>query len=490
MRAARLMFACSLLVFAMSSVAAGAEWRQWRGDERNGVAAKSPALRTSLPTDGLKPLWVSESMAAGNDGGWGSPVIADGKAYVFVHSREKVGDGTLPPRKFPYLSEDKRGHLNAEQYAEYEVNRRAEDFERGKQFKYQEIVYAIDIASGKTLWKNERSSIYTRFLQSGTPAVVDGKLYILGAGRTARCLDATTGKDIWQTKIPGEFHDEFFMSSFVIVDNTAVVLAGYLVGLDIKSGEILWKGDESTTKGTHSSAVTWTTPSGKPWLIVNVAGSSTAAIEPRTGKEAWRVKSEANLSTPVIVGNKFITLGNSRRSGMRCFEMSETGAKELWVYNGLGDKGSSPLVIGDYVYAQGEKRLACVELATGKAAWMAQLDLTNPQYTSLVAADGKVIYAYDGLLCFAADPSEFKSLITAKFDKSGRMASEAYFREQLKIAAVEKEAGGTEKAARLMQDNVNSQGPLACSSPAIVDGRLYVRLKAGLACFDLTASGP
>ena len=119
MRAARLISACSLLVFAMSSVAGSAEWRQWRGDERNGVAAKSPALRTSLPTDGLKPLWVSESMAAGNDGGWGSPVIADGKAYVFVHSREKVGDGTLPPRKFPYLSEDKRGHLNAEQYAEY-----------------------------------------------------------------------------------------------------------------------------------------------------------------------------------------------------------------------------------------------------------------------------------------------------------------------------------------------------------------------------------
>ena len=45
--------------------------------------------------------------------------------------------------------------------------------------------------------------------------------------------------------------------------------------------------------------------------------------------------------------------------------------------------------MGDYVYAQGKRRLACVELATGKEAWSTTLDLSSPQYTSLVAADNR-----------------------------------------------------------------------------------------------------
>ncbi len=461
-----------------------ADWRQWRGDDRNGVALSSRPLRSSLPSDGLKPLWKSESIAAGFEGGWGSPIVADGKVYLFTHSRSQQSDAQLPPRKFPYLPDDKRGHLTPKEYEEYEVNRRQEDFERGKAFNYRETITCIDAQSGQTVWKSEQPSIYTRFLHSGTPTLNDGKLLILGAGRKARCIDAQNGKELWATSLSGEFHDEYFMSSFVVVDGVAAVLCGYLVGLDAQTGEILWKGDDKATRGTHSSPVVWR-GGNESLLVVNVAGSDTIAVEPRSGRERWRVKSEASLSTPVIVGDLMITLGGSRRGGMRCFRISSDKAEQLWVYNGLGDKGSSPVVVGDYVYAQGEKRLACVELASGTAAWTAQLDLTNPQYTSLVAVDGKVLYAYDGLLCFAANPQEYQPLVQAKFDRAGLIASEAFFRQKLGLDKLEKEAGGLEKSVKLFKQEVGDQGPLPCTSPAIVDGRLYLRLRNSLACYDL-----
>ena len=148
----------------------------------------------------------------------------------------------------------------------------------------------------------------------------------------------------------------------------------------------------------------------------------------------------------------------------------------IWKYQRIADKGSSPLVVGDHVYAQGERRLACVELATGKEAWSTTLDLSSPQYTSLVAADGKVIYAFDGLLCFAADATEYKPLFDVKFDRTGLMASEQLFRQRLKLDELEKQPQGQEKSVKLYRREVGQQGPLACASPALADGRIYLRL--------------
>lgn len=108
------------------------DWSQWRGPDRNGVAPTSPPLRRGLPAEGLEPIWISEKIPSGRDGGWGSPLIAGGKVYLFTHIRTKKSDsGEVPARKFPWLPEDRRGHLTPQQYEEYERNRRQEDFALG-----------------------------------------------------------------------------------------------------------------------------------------------------------------------------------------------------------------------------------------------------------------------------------------------------------------------------------------------------------------------
>lgn len=484
----RISLAAALVLCFVSISFAADDWPQWRGPNRDGAAASSPQLITTLPSEGLKPTWVSEKVPGGGNGGWSSPIVADGRVYLFVHHKIKKITGELPKKKFPYLADDKRGGMTPAQYEEYEKNRRAEDVEFGKMFAFTESLLCLDAASGATIYRKDRTSVYTRFLHSGTPALFEGKLYVLGAGRVARCFDAATGDDVWEKKLPGDFGDEFFMSSFLVLDRTAVVFAGSLFGLDAMTGDILWEGDKEKTKGTHSSPVAYGDGEGA-LAVANLSGGNTICFEARTGKERWRVKTESNQSTPVVIGNRMLTYGSSRRSGLRCFDISPSEAKEVWTYQRVADKGSSPVVVGDYVYVQGEKRLACVDLKTGDEQWNETLDLATPQYTSLIAVDGKILYAFDGLLCVAAEPREFKTLIDAKFNKAGLMATEADHRKRLKLDEVEKKENGLEESTRIYQREIGNNGPLPCASPAIADGRLILRLRDVVACYDLRAMG-
>jgi outer membrane protein assembly factor BamB len=478
-------FLCAALVLICSTAQAG-DWAQWRGTHRNGVAADSPKLVDSLPADGLKPVWVSEKIGSGkNDGGWGSPVVvdfstaakADRRVYLFTHKRVKLRD--VPKKKFPWLPPEKRVGMTPQEYDKYEADRRNEDEFIAKSYAFRESIYCMNAADGKTIWKNEEDSSYSRFPQSGSPTVVDGRLYILGAGRHVRCLDARSGDDVWNVRLPGEFRDEFWDSSFAVVDGVAVFLAGHLIAVDLKTGKIKWQGDAKKTRGTHSSPVVWN-HDGQDLIVVNVAGSETICIEPASGKELWRIKSEAGLATPVIQDDLLITYNNSRKKGMRCFRMKLDGAEEIWKYQGCQDKGSSPVVVNGHVYVQGEKRLACVDLASGEEEWMTNLDLGRPQYTSLVAADSKVYYALEGMLCFEATDSDFKPLIQGKIDLNGLLATEASHRTRLKLDALPQN-----KAEKEYQSQVGRHGPVACASPAIADGRMFVRLKNGIACYDL-----
>ncbi|REJ76744.1 MAG: hypothetical protein DWQ29_15660 [Planctomycetota bacterium] len=471
-------FVLSTCVWSLATTTS-ADWNQWRGSQRDGVARQSPDLITSLPDDGLEPLWVSGPVPSGGDGGWGSPVVADGKVYLFAHSKEKVRE--LGEREFPWLPPDKRVGMSDEEYEEYEKKRRDEDEERAKAFAYREFVYCLDAETGEEVWTNRSESVYTRFPQSGSPTVLGGKVYILGAGRLVRCFDAETGDETWSSRLPGEFRDEYMQSSIVVDGKHVIVMADHLFGLEAESGDILWEGDAEATHGTHSSPVLWTGET-KNYVIVNVRGGRTACFDPVDGSEKWSVKSGAGHSTPVVVGDRLITYGNNRAAGVRCYALSDDGAEELWKYRGIQDKGSSPVVVDGYVYVQGETRIACVDLETGEAAWSDYLDLSQAQYSSPIAADGKVYYAYGTLTCLRASPEEFDPLYVASFDESHLMAGEETFRRILKIDA---EAENSAEAEELMQKHVGRHGTLRCTSPAISDGLLVVRMKDSIVCYDL-----
>jgi outer membrane protein assembly factor BamB len=464
-----------------------ADWNQWRGPNRNGLAAESPKLIDTLPKDGLKPLWTAGGIKSQFEGGWGCPVVADGKAIIFAHEKVLRPGVTLGKAKYPWIAPDKRGNMTDAEYEQYEVNRRNEDEERAKAYIFTETIYAFDALTGKPVYKATYPSVYSRFVQSDTPAIIDGKIYTLGAARTARCYNLADGKMVWESRVPGEFRDEFFMGSPAVAEGVVTMFVDHLVGLDAATGKLLWEGNKRKHSGTNSSAAVWK-HEGREYFVVNVGGGETAAVEPKTGKELWRVPSGAQSSTPVIMGDTLITYGSSRKKGVTCYAMSTKEAKKLWQYQGAGDPGSSPVVVGSSLYVQGERRLACVGFKTGQEQWATQLNLKDPRFTSLLAADNKVFYACEGVLCFEATPAEFKPLYIAHLNADGVLGTEETQRRLLNLDALEKEKDGTKKAEQRWRSQVESKGPAKATTPAFWNGKLYIRTASGIVCYDLTAS--
>ncbi|MDP6445444.1 MAG: PQQ-binding-like beta-propeller repeat protein [Pirellulaceae bacterium] len=476
---------CCGVTCALTASATAESWHQWRGPQRDGVAHDSPALLEALPASGLKPLWVSSDIDNAKSGGWSSPVVADGRVYLFTHKKFRLGSAKLGRGKFPYLPPEKRVGMSEEEYAEYEKNRRDEQEARARAYRFSETIYCLDASNGKQIWKNETDSRYTRFSQSGSPAIADGKLYVLGAGRIARCVNIADGKNVWSEALPGEFRDQFLQSSFAVADGLAFVVCDRLFALDAGSGKVVWSAGGEKSRAAHTSPVLW-----RNQVIANIDGKHTIGCDIRTGKELWRVVSEAGHSTPVVSGDKLITYGSSRKRGLRCFQLSGEGAEHLWTYNGAADPGSSPVALNGHIYVQGERRLACVDIATGKAKWMTQLNLNRPRYTSLIAADGKLIYAFDGVIYFDSSPDKFRMLANGRINRAGVLAEEDYFREQLQIDKLETSAEGQREAEKIWRKEIEQAGPLPCATPAIAGGLMYLRLKDGLVCYDLRARQP
>lgn len=460
--AALVVITLSVLNWATCVVAG--DWNQWRGSNRDGLAADSPPLMKSLPAEGLHPLWTTdEKIPGGGDGGWSSPVVAAGRVFLFAHFRTPGVKAQQP--KFPVLSDDEKKKLSEEKLAEYEKNRLEEEQRLRREQPYDEVVYCFDQASGEELWRNQRRSVHTTFPHSGTPAILNGRLYVLCAGMKARCIDAETGSDVWETKVPGEFTYENIDSSFAIAGGLAVVLAEQLTALDVQTGEVRWQVEKTKCAGRQSSPAIWRI-GHRELLVLNVGGGNTACIDPANGQELWRVKSEASASTPVISGDRLVTLGDSRKKGLRCFKMSPQGAEHQWTFQYAADPGSSPVVVGERVFVQGEQRLASVDLASGKPVWRTQIDAANPRYTSLVAADDKLFYVFDRLLMIDATSKKYQPLVEAK------LGAQAEWLTEDKLEGIN-----------------NLRQPLQCASPAIANGLLFVRLNDGLACYDLRQSG-
>ena len=390
----------------------------------------------------------------------------------------------MPEEKYPRLDDAAREKLSKEKYDEYEQARRDEQSRRRDlQYRHDELLICFDAESGEQLWVNQHESRRTRYAQSASPAVMGDVAFVHGARGKVRAVNTENGKDVWATQLPGEFDEEPHPASVAAADGIVVVVANRLFGIDAKTGKLRWQ-SEASFKGNGSSPAIWR-HNGNTYVLAHV-GKESACWNLSSGQEQWRVESYAGRSSPVVVGDKLITYGNSRKGGVRCFAMTSDGAELLWTNTSAADEGSSPVVVGDYIYVHAERKLFCIDLSDGKTQWRRELDIDRPRYTSLIAADGKVIFAAGGLLCFAAEPQRYQLLVNGRINPEGRVASEDYFRKHLKIDELERTAEGQKEAQSLWRKHVENNGPAQCVSPALAEGKIYLRLRNNrLACYDL-----
>ena len=173
-----------LCVFGWTGLASAADWPQWRGPDRSGVAAESPPLAEAWPSGGPRLLWRTESlMNGGKTTGPSSPVVAGGRVYLYGN----------------WLAADAAGGAF-------------------------DAVACLNAASGAVLWHSE-FPVADRHAevraQGSTPCISNGRLYLVGRKR-AYCLDTSNGKVLWQQPI--ETSSGWLACSFAIVDGVAIMI--------------------------------------------------------------------------------------------------------------------------------------------------------------------------------------------------------------------------------------------------------------------------
>ena len=103
----------------------------------------------------------------------------------------------------------------------------------------------------------------------------------------------------------------------------------------------------------------------------------------------------------------------------------------------------------------------------------------------MIAAGDQLFYSWEGLLAFQADGDDFKMVYDAEIDSKGRLIRGDDLRRLLKLDEVKAGDGGLAESEKIWQKEAIKSGPLGCSTPAFSDGRMVLRLRDAVICFDL-----
>jgi glucose dehydrogenase len=198
--------------------------------------------------------------------------------------------------------------------------------------------------------------------------------------------------------------------------------------LNAETGETIWRSmeDERAMFGSAFSSPMLAEVAGTRQLLVQ-ARMSLAGLDPETGKELWSTPVKAfrgmNILTPTVVGgNQIFTASYGGGSFLFTIEKGGEGkfsVKQTWNSEKLEGYMGSPVVVGDHVYLHGrDKKLHCIELATGKAAWSTE-EVFGEYWSMMNKGDRILALDQKGeLFLFRADPDEFQ-LVDRKVVSTG-----------------------------------------------------------------------
>ncbi|MCJ8335857.1 MAG: PQQ-like beta-propeller repeat protein [Epibacterium sp.] len=308
----------------------GVQWPQWAGPTHDFTAAPYGEKIVDHYAE-IMPLWRSEEVSnsgVGNTskrgygnrlavtqpgGGSGAPILANGKLYLYYHN----GDGRDVPDDFIQHYKDTSwlggNGLSIFQFvSQFPWGEEAIQFERDRWgTRADAVVVCIDAATGKTVWREvfQGKAVNIQGHTSGpmnlSPAYADGRLYVVTSAADVLCLDAATGKLLWDAHMPGMPRDVFepegsnrcFQGAPMVIDG--VLLFDYLKTLyawNAGTGAKLWQ----TSAVSKADVVPTPWFDGKRWVAITydtiVDGVPPdpvtktpllVAYDVKTGERAW-----------------------------------------------------------------------------------------------------------------------------------------------------------------------------------------------------------
>jgi outer membrane protein assembly factor BamB len=363
---------CSaVIIFTAVSLHAqrAAEWPQWRGPQRNGVAA------ITAPPSWPATLTKKWEVSVGT--GHSSPVVVGTR--VIQHARE----------------------------GEREVTR------------------ALDLATGKEIWRNDYPAPYAlnpaaRAHGPGpksTPVVADGRVFTFGISGILSAHDLASGKVLWRTDAPPAPPEFGTAMSPIVVDSSLIAHLGAddkgaLTAFDVATGKALWRW---TGDGPAYASPVLANIAGVRQLITQ-SENALIGVDPVKGQLLWQMPFKTgfdqNSITPIVIGDVVINSGLD--NGTQAVRVAQKGTTwtttPLWKNDQVSMYMSSPVVVGQTLYGLSHRsrgQFFALDVASGKTRW------TTPgregENASIVAAGPLLLFSTTNaeLIVARADPTRF-----------------------------------------------------------------------------------
>jgi outer membrane protein assembly factor BamB len=285
----------------------------------------------------------------------------------------------------------------------------------------QQTVLCLDADTGSVLWKTPFEKEF-RDRQGGdgpraTPAVNDGRVYVIGARGKLVCLDAAEGREVWSRQFDNP--PQWGYSGSVLVDGELAIVPiggeGALRAVDKQSGKDVWQ----CGKGVVGYATPHPFEFEGQRYVVGFMGKEALVADLATGalacRLAWETSYDVNAATPIFHDGRLL-LSSGYDHGSILLRLAREGDKlktdTTWENKSIRAKFQSPVLHEGYLYVSDEAGLRCVELASGAEKW-SQRGITHG---TLVIADGYLILLTEkGELQIArASPKAFEPLTSLK----------------------------------------------------------------------------
>jgi len=361
-----------LFLFALLPLQHDSDWPQWRGPTRDGTWHE-PNFPSNLPKS-PKTLWKKNLGA-----GYGGIAVAQNKLFIM--------DRVTQP----------------------------EELER---------ILCLDPLTGKQLWLHSYKAAYKKLDYGNgprtTPTIHQGKVYTFGSIGDIHCLDMNTGKVLWQHNVQENFnakHPTWGYSSSPLIDETRVLVQigakpnGCFIALDKDTGKEIWRsvGD----RPGYASAQIFNINGKKQ--IVCWSAENALGLDPKTGAILWKfpVSMDYDVAIADLVFHQGIFLASNYWTGSKAIELTNSEPKLAWQGKQLSMLMCSPLVKDGYFYALDRFRgIKCIEAKTGKVLWENESVTprgTNPQASMVWVGSKALIFNEKGELILAEmNPKEFK----------------------------------------------------------------------------------
>jgi outer membrane protein assembly factor BamB len=365
----------------------GEEWTQFRGPNGQGQSAQS----------GLPVKWSEESgivwKVAVEGLGWSSPVMADNRIW--------------------FTTATKKGHSLRAVCARLDTGKIERDLEV--------------FAPANPPRVNPKNSY-----ASPSPIIEGGRLYVHYGAMGTACLAADTGQILWRNENLVIDHKEGPGSSPILFENLLIVNCDgqdrqFVVALNKMTGKPVWE----TTRSVPFQVVpdlrkAFSTPAlieiGGKTELVSTGANQVNVLDPRTGREIWRVQYSgfSNVPVPLIDRDRVYVVTDFTRPQLWAIRADGQGdvteTHVAWKVTRQIGSSPSPVLFKGHIYVVTDQGVAtCVAAESGKVIWQHRI---GGKYSASVVALGEHIYfaSEQGKVTVVRPDSECRIVATNELD--------------------------------------------------------------------------